>query len=165
MNRKSGTKAKKFQKDPNKKYKRKFGIFPSFLYASLDKWLKKMSLDGWHIVHCGAFSFWFEKGEPSEKEYFTYGLSTQEGKYDLMLQYPQLEKTYGVKKEKSKINSNENKSYNIVEIDIERVKAEKIVGYQELLSDRNRLYTQYFIRNLALFLAPLAVLLLIFIYL
>ncbi len=75
---------------PGKEYIKIIRMYPAFLYHRLDKWLKLMSRSGWHIVHCGLFTFWFEKGKPIEKEYFTYGLSTQEGKYSISLRYPML---------------------------------------------------------------------------
>ena len=133
---------------PNNQYLKKFRIYPYFLYFRLDKWLKYMSLNGWHIVHCGLCSFVFEKGENSLREYFTYGLSTQEGKYDISMRFPSLEKTYGLKK--SKINSNKKKAYNIVEIDTDRVDTKNNIGYRELVRDRNRLYARYFARNLSI---------------
>ena len=137
----------KFQPDNKKEYLKKLRIYPAFLYSRLDKWLKAMSAKGWHIVHCSALSFWFEKGEPEEKEYFTYGLSSREGKYSISLRYPLLEKTYGVKKGKSKISSNETKKYEIVEIDLSRIDPNSDVGYRELVGDRNRLYLRCFLRD------------------
>lgn len=134
---------KKFIKEPGKQYKRKFRIYLPFVYNRLDKWLKSMSLKGWHIVHCGLFYFLFEKGKPTEKEYFTY-TNTQEGKYSISLMYPLLEKTYGVKKKKSKINSNEAKAHTIIEIDLKKVDVKNDIGYKELINDRNRLYRKYF---------------------
>ena len=104
------------------------------------------------------FSFTFEKGKPKQKEYFTYGLGTQEGKYNLSLLHPFLEEKYGYKK--SKINSNNKKSYQIVEIDLKRHNIETDVGYKELISDRNNLYLRFFIRNTVIFLA-IALLLLV----
>ena len=150
-------KAKKLKSDKaqtgcTKKYVRKFRIYPAFLYHRLDKWLKKMSINGLHIVDCGLFSFLFESGEKSEKEYFTYGLSSQEGKYNIQLRYPNLEEVFGLKKEKSKINSSKSKGYQIVEIDTERIDVKNDVSYIELINDRNRLYLRYFIRNLGVFL-------------
>ena len=144
-----------------KEYLRNFKFYPTFLYDRLDKWLKQMSLNGWHIVDCGAIWFLFEKGEPKEKEYFTHGLNTQEGNYSISLRYPLLEKTYGIKKKKSKINAKDRKSYNIVEIDTNRIDIKNNVGYKELISDRNRLYRRYFIRNLILFLVPTAIVILV----
>lgn len=137
---------KKFHRDPQKQYKKKLRIYPPFLYRLLDKWLKKMSSKGWHVVHCNMLFFWFEKGEAKELEYFTYGLHTQEGKYSLVLRHPFIEETYGVKKKKSKINSNETKAYQIVEIDLQKAE-QKNIGYKELVNDRNRLYFLYFLRN------------------
>ena len=142
----------------NKKYIKKYRLYPAFLYSYLDKWLKSMSSKGWHIVHCTMFSFTFEKGKPKQKEYFTYGLGTQEGKYNLSLLHPFLEEKYGYKK--SKINSNNKKSYQIVEIDLKRHNIETDVGYKELISDRNNLYLRFFIRNTVIFLA-IALLLLV----
>ena len=140
---------------------KKIRTYPSFMYHRLDKWLKAMSLKGWHIVHAGWFIFVFKKGEPSKKEYFTYGLSTQEGKYNLTLMYPMLEKTYGVKPKQSAINSNKRKAYNIIEIDTKRIDVEHDAGYQELLNDRNRLYTKYFLRNSIILILGITALLLL----
>ncbi len=146
----------KFEKLPQKQYKKKHRFFLGIMYAQLDKWLKKMSLSGWHIVHCGVFTFWFEKGLATEKEYFTYGDPPNEGKYSVLLRHPQLEKKYGVSKKKSKINANKNKAYEIVEIDLNLIHAD--IGYEEMVNDRNRLYLLYFIRNvLACMLALMVV--------
>ena len=137
----------RFLKDSRKQYKRKIRIYPAFLYRRLDKWLKSMSLKGWHIVHCGIFSFLFEKGDPVEKEYFTYGLSTQEGKYSIAMRYPFLEKTYGLEKGKSKINANKSKAHQIVEIDTNKIDVDHDAAYNELISDRNHLYLRKFMRD------------------
>jgi hypothetical protein len=104
-----------------------------------------MSAKGLHIVHAGVFSFWFERGEFLEKEYFTYGLATQEGKYNLLLQYPNLENKYGSKK--SKINTNKYKIHQIVEIDTKKIDIDNDASYKELVNDRNRLYRRFFLRN------------------
>ena len=135
-----------FRRDSRKEYIKKFRFYPSFLYYRLDKWLKNMSAMGWHIVHCGIFFFWFEKGNPESKEYFTYGLSVQEGKYNISLMYPSLEKAYGVKSKKSKINANKYKTLQIVEIDADKVDINNNSGYKELIHDRNSLYWKYFIK-------------------
>ena len=73
----------------------------------------------------------------------------------MALQYPLLEKTYGVSKKKSKINANESKTLNIVEIDTDKIDIQTDVGYKELISDRNRLYRRYFIKHLLVVLALL----------
>ena len=152
-----------FKKDPRKEYMRKVRFYPYFLYNRLDRWLKSMSAEGWHIVYCGIFSFWFERGDPEIREYFTYGLSTHEGKYSISLRYPNLEKTYGLKNKKSAINSSRTKQYEIVEIDTRKIDIKNDVGYNELINDRDRLYRGYFIRNLCVFLSAI-ILLIIFYY-
>ena len=154
---------KKFNRYPYKQYVTKIRIYPSFLYWRLDKWLKSMSLKGWHIVHCGLFSFVFEKGKPREAEYFTYGLSANEGKYNICLRHPFLEKKYGLKNDKSPINSNKTKTYEIVEIDLNKIDAQNAIGYKELISDRNRLYMLHFIRNISILTS--AILILVFLIL
>lgn len=153
---------KGFRKDINKLYVRKFRVYPSFLYSRLDRWLKAMSLKGLHVVHCDMLSFWFEKGLPKEKEYFTYGLATQEGKYNISLKYPLLEKTYGVKSKNSKINSNDKKTYKIVEIDTTRIAVQNDAGYKELITDRNHLYLRYFIRNSTILALSIITLIILF---
>ena len=134
-------------------YIRKIRFYPSFLYSFLDRWLKRMSLSGWHIVHCGIVSFWFEKGPPLQKEYFTYGDPPKEGKYSISLRYPGLEKTYGVKKKASKINSNEAKAHRIIEIDERKIDVKNNSAYLEMVKDRNYLYLVYFLRNVGFILA------------
>lgn len=148
-------KSKRYQANSKKQYLRKIRIYPYFLYMYLDKWLQDMSSKGWHIIHCGMFSFWFEKGDPKNKEYFTYGCYTHEGKYSFELRYPFLEKTYGMKEKKSKINSNKNKTHTIIEIDLNRIDIENNVGYKEMISDRNRLYLKLFIRDVSIILLPI----------
>ena len=93
-------KSKSFQNRKNKKYIKKFRLYPAFLYKRLDKWLKEMSLKGLHIVDCRFFTFIFEKGAPKEKEYFTYGDAIREGKYSLSMRHPFLEKNMGLKNQK-----------------------------------------------------------------
>ena len=134
---------KRFKKEEGKKYIRKIRFYPEFMYFRLDNWLKKMSRSGWHIVDCGIFTYLFEQGEPMEKEYFTYAVGNShlnEGYFSISLRYPGLKETYGVKKKKSKINKNEAKAHQIVEIDLQKINIETDVGYKELRSDRNRLH-------------------------
>ena len=146
---------KRFAKDPSKKYIRKLRIYPSFAYNRLDKWLNKMSLSGWHLVDSNPVSFLFEYGEPCNKTYFTYdagwGLNGA-GNYSIPLRYPFLERTYGVKPKYSKLNKNKSKAYLTVEIDTKRIDIKSNVGYNELVSDRNRIYPKLAIRNTLAFL-------------
>ena len=154
-----------FTKDPQKEYMKKIRFYPSFFYAHLDRWLKKMSRSGWHIVHCGRFTFLFEKGKPAEKEYFTYGSglhSEKDGYYSIELRYPFLKKTYGVKKKYSKINANEAKALNIVEIDLKRIDITTNIGYLEMVHDRNHLYRMLGIRFLVLSTVVVLLLILVF---
>lgn len=148
-------KLERFQKDPNKKYIRKFRFYPAFAYHRLDKWLNKMSLDGWHLVDSNPVSFLFELGEPSNKTYFTYqevGGNNDTGRYSIALRHPFLEEIYGVKGKYSKLNKNNAKTYLTVEIDTKRIDIENDIAYKELLHDRNSLNKKLAIRNTAIFL-------------
>lgn len=156
---------KKFRPDPRKHYVKKIRICPYFLYSYLDQWLQLMSSRGWHIVHCSMFVFWFEKGERAQKEYFTYGLATQEGKYNLSLRYPTLEKTYGLEKKKSKINSDDTKAHQIIEIDRNRIDVQNNIHYRELVYDRNHLYWRHFIRNVSIIIFSIIVIAVISVFL
>ena len=148
------TKLEKFQKDPKKKYFRKFRIYPSFMYHRLDKWLNKMSHKGFHLVDSNLISFLFEQGPKKDIVYFTYtagGFRNDDGNYSIPLRYPFLIQTYGVKKKYSKLNRNEAKSYLTIEIDTQKIDIENDVGYKELIGDRNRLYRKLAIRNTIIF--------------
>lgn len=144
---------KESKADVDKQFVKIFRIYPSFLYNRLDKWLEKMSLNGLHVVHAGWFFFIFEKGSSQHKVYFTHGLVAQEKKYKIGLKHPNFEKLYGVKKKKSKINANEKKKYEILEIDVKRIDIQNDTGYKRLVDDRNRLYLQHFITNAGLIFA------------
>ena len=149
------TRLEKIQKDPKKKYIRKFRIYPSFMYHRLDKWLNKMSLKGFHLVDSNLISFLFEKGNPKDIVYFTYevgGFRNDDGKYSIPLRYPFLIQTYGVKKKCSKLNRNEAKSYLTIEIDTQKIDIENDLGYKELISNRDKLYRKLAIRNAIIFL-------------
>ena len=160
------TNPERFQKDPSKKYIRRFRFYPSFMYQYLDNWLSKMSRRGWHLVHSNMVSFLFEQDHPEEKLYFTYeadGFRNDSGQYSIPLRYPFLEKTYGITKKYSKLNKNESKAYLTIEIDTERIDTENDISYKELLSDRNRLYKRRAIRNAVVF-GVLVLLVILFVY-
>ena len=71
----------------------------------------------------------------------------------------EVEKIYGLKT--SKINCNKTKEYNIIEIDTNRIDVKNDVGYKGLISDRNRLYMRYFVRNTSVLISVLVTLALI----
>lgn len=48
----------------------------------------------------------------------------------------------------------------ILEIDTQKIDVEKDLGYHELIHDRNRLYTMYTLRNVALLAVLVAIVLL-----
>ena len=85
---------------------KKIFICPAFLFSRVEKWLKEMSLKGWHLIRREwGCVYYFEKGEEKEKVYFVWESTTRgEGKYSIPLRYPNLMRTYGIKKKKSKLN-------------------------------------------------------------
>lgn len=123
-------------------------IYPAFLFFLMENWLKKMSLQGWHLVDCKMYMFYcFERSEPKEKEYFAWTPThTGDGFYSITLRYPLLVKTYGIKSKRSKLNMNsEKKHLNLIEVDLEK---NDIRDVHALKSERNRLYFRRFIRDL-----------------
>lgn len=111
-----------------------------------------MSLKGLHLISrkCG-FIYLFERGEPKKKEYFIWNPTyTGEAKYSINLRYPSLIKTYGVEKNRSKLNKNSIATYDtIMEVDTNKI-TKKDLYYKELKCDRNRLYAIRGVRNLFL---------------
>ena len=133
---------------------KRFRIYPPFLYSKLERWLKRMSCQGWHLVSRKfCVIYYFEKGKQEEKEYFVWDPTyTGEGKYSISLRYPDLIKTYGVPKKKSLLNKYAVEKYDtIVEVNTEKIDIENDIGYKELKYDRDRLYRLRFFRNLGLF--------------
>lgn len=143
----------------NKMIKKIIKIYPPVMYFLLEKWLRKMSSNGWHLIKRKFFIYYFEKGEPEKREYFVWSPSyTGEGKYSIPLRYPKLTITYGKKKQKSKLNKNSYlKHETIIEIDTQKIDIQNDVGYKELIDDRNRLYLRCFIRNLCIVITILLI--------
>ena len=141
---------------------KKIRFYPRCLFFLLDKWLKQMSKQGWYLVNYNLLVYEFEKKTPCEKEYFSYTCDwIGEGKYSISLRYPLLQQTYGVKKKKSMLNRNYRfQGTTILEIDTQKIDVEKDPGYHELIHDRNRLYTMYTLRNVALLAVLVAIVLL-----
>lgn len=136
---------------------KKIRFFPKCLFFLRDRWLKKMSKKGWHLIDYGIFVYIFENGVPSDKEYFSYTCErVGDGKYSIPLRYPLLDETFGVKKKKSKLNKNsilKSKANTIIEVDTHKIDIENDIGYKELRHDRNKLYFLITIRNIAIILA------------
>ena len=129
-----------YQKNPKKTYIWKFRIYPSCLYARLDRWLNKMSLSGWHVVDIKLGFFLFEQGKAEDKHYFCYTPTPPRndgGTFSIPMRYPFLEQTYGVKKKYSPLNKNQSKTLCVIEVDPQKMQS---TGYHEMLHDRNRLY-------------------------
>lgn len=139
---------------------RKYRYYPDCCFFALDTWLKRMSRNGYHLVDYGIITYVFEKGKPKDREYFTYSCDRiGEGKYSIRLRYPNLDKTYGVKRKKSKLNqANVSKGVTVLEIDTNRISTEDDIGYKELIKDRNRLYLIRAIRNAVVVLLMLMML-------
>lgn len=138
---------------------RKIRFYPECFLFMLDVWLKRMSQDGYHLVDHGIITYIFEKGIPENREYFTYSSDrTGEGKYSISLRYPDLKKTYGKNRKKSKLNKANNSKGNIVlEIDTDRISLADNIGYKELVHDRNRLYFFRTVRNIVVIMLMLLV--------
>lgn len=122
---------------------KKYRFYPSFLFFRLDRWLKKMSAKGWHLIEYGSISFTFEEGEPCDKEYFTYhyGGGVQKGgdKYCLPTMHPFINKVYGIHRKRSRLNketSCHSAPYVIIEIDQDRIDVKADIGYLELRRER-----------------------------
>lgn len=141
---------------------RKIRFYPDCFFFMLDKWLKKMSQKGYHLIDYGIFTYTFEKGRPADKEYFTYSCDrTGDGWFSISLRYPNLKKTYGKKRKKSKLNkANISIGVTIVEIDTDRISISDI-GYKELIKDRNRLYFFRAVRDVTLVLVMLLILIVV----
>ena len=138
----------------------KIKYIPSFLYSFLEVWLNKMSKTGLQLTHYKGFIYYFQKSEPSDRIYFVYnhtGYRNDEGKYSLSLRYPCIEKQYALSSHYSKINKSNKKQNNwkkIVKIDSNKIDAD----FNDIVNERNRIYLKRFLRNTAIFLVTVAVL-------
>jgi len=115
-----------------------------------------MSMKGNHLIgRRFGVVYYFEKGEPKEREYFVWEPTyTAEGKYSISLQYPFLDKKYGLKN--SKLNQiSQNTHDTIIEIDTKKFDIKSDLAYRELKHDRNRLYALKALRNFVVFCALL----------
>ena len=121
----------------------KIRLYPEFLYFLLEKWLKKMSCNGYHLIDCKlGFIYKFEVGAPKEKEYFAWSpTATGAGRFSITMRYPNLIKTFGVDKRKSILNKNAiSKNICIIEINTQNQQTNHSVAYTEMKKDRNQLY-------------------------
>ena len=141
-----------------------YRFYPDCLFFLLDAWLKKMSKNGYHLVDYGIITYVFEKGNPEDREYFTYSCDRiGEGIFSILLRYPNLANTYGKKKKRSKLNkSNHSKGRTILEIDTDSISLKNNIGYNELIKDRNRLYFVRAVRDIAFFLFMILILIVLY---
>ena len=133
-------------------------IVPRYLYPFFEKYLSKMSAEGWHLVKYRYPFFTFARGETVEKKYFVYqhggGHTRDDGWVDLDLRYPLLFKTYAVKAKKSPLNTYGKKVFPYLAIlEVDETKLD--FGFDELCHDRNKYgYLRLLFEN-AIFILPL----------
>lgn len=128
----------------------KYRIYFPITYGRLEKWLGKMSRNGAQLIRYGAIKYVFSLGEAKERSYFVYHIGAaprrDEGFFSMSLRYPLLQQDIGLSKNRSHLNRNAgsgNAAKAILEVDTERA----LTQYQELVSERNRLYLLEFLRN------------------
>lgn len=133
----------------------KYRLYPSCTYFALESWLYKMSKRGLHLVDYGLFKYVFYEGTPIDQTYFVYDRDSgnahkDEGKYSLVLRYPNLIAQYAYSGKKCQLNKKSKQKIlykNIIAIDNQK----KNLGYEEMVHDRNILYTLKTLRVIALF--------------
>ena len=123
-----------------KKIVTKYRFYPSWLFFLQDKWLMKQSQNGLKLIDYGIFSYVFIQSLPQKTIYFSYtglgGSHNGEGKYNLRLRHPFLEKVYGKSPKRSRLNSNVRKKHRKIIIEIDPQKTN--YAYDELVHDRNK---------------------------
>lgn len=150
------------------KIKHFFIVAPLFVW--FERYLCKMSRNGWDLVSYGKLRYVFKKTKPSDKKYFIYRLYEGKGndvdRYGLRMRHFNILRSYGVSRSRSRLNtftghlnkipldirpwdSLKRPGLRIVEID----KTKEKTGLNELYSDRRRLYSKITVRDFACFLA------------
>lgn len=135
---------------------RKFRFYPRFLLSRMDKWLSKMSADGWHVIYVGMLRFVFEKGVPENKLYFSY---LDDYPYSSMYSMPRsvysFVRKYRVSKKKSKVNLNTERLkcyYKVTELDLEKLDPNTNEEYKDFVRARDDLYGFAAMQRLCFFL-------------
>lgn len=82
-------------------------IMPLFVW--FERYLSRMAKKGWHLISYGKFRYVFKKGAPATKTYFIYrnseGFRNDAGKYSLRLRHFNILGTYGLSRQRSRLNS------------------------------------------------------------
>ena len=91
----------------------------SFLYSYIEKWLSKMSSQGYHVTSIKGWIWTFEKDIPLNTEYFVW-MQRPKGK-DCSSLAGELSCFYGVNDQKHKIAKLEGIFIRITEIDISKI--------------------------------------------
>ena len=132
---------------PKVEYIKKYRFYPAFLDHRLDVWLKSMSAKGWHFVHQGLLFFYFEKGTPEDRVYFSTngGIATISLYKGLRRKFPDWRK---YEKKKSKLNHNFKNTCRTIEVDVQKIDSE----YEKLVAYRNHIclreYAMLFLMSL-----------------
>lgn len=139
------------------------------LFVLFERYLSRMAKKGWHLISYGKFRYVFKKAAPATKTYFIYrnseGFRKDDGKYSLRLRHLNILGTYGLSRQRSRLNSFSGRlekipidirpkdllrrpRIQIIEIDENKNR----IGLKELYSDRRRLYSMKTVRDFALLL-------------
>lgn len=128
----------------------RYRIYLPVTYSCLEVWLKKMSLNGAHLIRYNAIKYTFELGNPMERTYFAYQCGGSphrgEGFFNISLRYPLLFQEIGMPKKRSHLNNGLKNAYAtkmIIEVDAKRLYQK----YMDLVAERNRLYLLKFLRD------------------
>ena len=146
--------------------KKKVIALPLFSAFLTELYLNSLCTKGLRLVSWRGIRFQFAVSQPECSRYFVYypgdmGFRRGDAKYSLTLRHPHLEKMYGMKKSMSKLNrfaQHRISGFTVVELSTQALSD---LGYQELLSDRCRLYYWSFLRSTGLLYLALFTLLLI----
>lgn len=147
-----------------KEHRQFYFPLPVFLYAAFERFLERMSRNGWYLSLYSPFRFTFAKAAPKSRKFFIYhsgGNLSSDGKFSLSLRYGNILASYGAKPKESRLNSYTKSHLSHLSVIELREGADQEESFRELLRDRRRLYFAESLRDCLL--AALAGLLLMFI--